>query len=257
VRYDPRSALRTLDLADTHMSLRRYAEAERLFDRTIQLAPDWAEPYAYKAMLYLVWRGDRDRARAVIGQALTRVSGGRLAQALLIPDAISAALLTSDSVFAPAVDAIRPASFDGDTARYHLLRAEAAFYRGDRAAERAHGDSALTLLEPRVRDRPDDAKLLSRAGLAYARAGRKADAIRAGRRAAELLPPSRDANSGPFVLSRLAEIYSLMDEPDESIDTLLPLLGLPGWISPAGLRSDPTWARLRSHPRFGRLTGPA
>ena len=108
LRYDPRSALRTLDLADIYMSVRKYPEAERLFDRAIQLAPDWAEPYAYKAMLHLVWRGDLTQARAVVGQALTRVNPGRLAQALLIPDAISAALLTSDSLFAASVDAVAP-----------------------------------------------------------------------------------------------------------------------------------------------------
>jgi tetratricopeptide (TPR) repeat protein len=257
VRYDPRSALRTLDLADIYMWTRDYAEAERRFDRASQLAPDWAEPYAYKAMLHLVWRGDRARARAVIGQALTRVSPGRIAQALLIPDAISASLLTSDSVFAAAVDAIRPSSFDGDTARYHLLLAEAWAYRGDRAAERAHGDSARVLLEREVRDRPDDAKLLARAGLAYARSGRKAEAIRAGRRAAALLPMSLDAYSGPFVMTRLAEIYTLVNEPEHALDTLEPLLTIPSWISPAELRSDPTWVPLRTHPRFADLAGSA
>jgi hypothetical protein len=86
-------------------------ESERLFDRAIQLAPDWAEPYAYKAMLHLVWRGDLTLARAVIGRALTRVNAGRLAQALLIPDAISAALPTSDSLRAASLEAVTPASF--------------------------------------------------------------------------------------------------------------------------------------------------
>ena len=257
VRYDPRSALRTLDLADTYMAMRRYAEAEGGYDRAIQLAPDWAEPYAYKAMLYLIWQGDRDRARAVVGQALTRVSPGRVAQALLIPDAISASLLTADSVFAAAVDAIRPSSFDGDTARYHLLRVEVSAYRGDSAAARAHADSARALLESQVRERPDDAKLLARTGVALARAGRKAEAIRAGRRAAALLPPSRDANSGPFVLTRLAEIYTLVNEPEEALGTLEPLLAIPSWISPGELRSDPVWAPLRIHPEFARLAGPA
>ena len=237
------------------MWTRNYAEAERRFDRAIQLAPDWAEPYAYKAMLYLVWRGDRVRARAVMGQAMTRVSPGRMAQALLIPDAISASLLTSDSLFAAAVDAIRPSSFDGDTARYHLLLAEAGAYRGDRAAERAHGDSARVMLERQVRDRPDDAKLLARAGLANARAGRKAEAIRAGRRAAALIPPSLDAYSGPFVMTRLAEIYTLVNEPERALDILEVLLTIPSWISPAELRSDPIWAPLRAHPRFAGLAG--
>jgi serine/threonine-protein kinase len=256
-RYDPRSALRALDLADTHMSLRDYAEAERSFDRAIQLAPDFAEPWAYKAMLQLVWHGDRDRARSVVAEALTRVSPGRLAQALTIPDGISAALLTADTAFAAALEAVRPASFDGDSARYHLLHAEAAGFRGDPAAERAHADSALVLLERLTRARPDDAKLLARAGMAYARAGRKAEAIRLGRRAAELLPPDRDANSGPFVQARLAQIYVRVGEPGLALDTLEPLLALPGWITPAGLRSDPTWAPLRAHPRFAQLAGSA
>jgi TolB-like protein/Flp pilus assembly protein TadD/tRNA A-37 threonylcarbamoyl transferase component Bud32 len=257
VRYDPRSALRTLDLADTYMSVRNYPEAERAFDRAIQLAPDWAEPWAYKAMLQLVWRGDRERAREIMAQAMTRVSVGRLAQALTIPDAISGALLTSDTAFAKALEGIRPASFDGDSARYHLLHAEAAGFRGDGRAERAHADSALPLLERQLRERPDDAKLLARIGVAYARAGRGADALRSGQRAAELLPPSRDANSGPFVRARLAQIYVLLGENARALDALESLLGLPGWVTPALLRSDPTWAVLRAEPRFARLVGSA
>jgi serine/threonine protein kinase/Flp pilus assembly protein TadD len=253
VRYDPRSQLLTLDLADTYMSARNYPEAERLFDRAIELAPELAEPYAYKAMLYLTWKGDLIRARAVIGQALNRVSAGRLAEALMIPDAISASLLTSDSVFAASVDAVRPSAFDGDTAKYHLLLAEAADFRGDTAGVRAHGDSARVWFERTVRSQPADAELLARLGLAYARAGRKADAIRTGLRAAEMLPPSLDANSGPMVATRLALIYAVVDEPERAITTLAPLLSMPSWISPAELRSDPIWAPLRQHPRFAEL----
>jgi serine/threonine-protein kinase len=257
VRYDPRSALRVLDLADTYMSLRHYAEAERAFDRAIQLSPDWAEPWAYKAMLQLIWRGDQRRAHEVMAQALDRVSAGRLAQALTIPDAVSGALLTADTAFARTLEAIRPASFDGDSARYHLLHAEAAGFRGARGAERAHADSALSVLQRQLRERPDDPKLLARAGLAYARAGRFADAVRSGRRAAELLPPSRDANSGPYVLARLAQVYMLAGEHERALDTLEPLLELPGWLTPALLRSDPTWTPLRTEPRFARLAGSA
>jgi len=148
-------------------------------------------------------------------------------------------------------------SWPGSSPARHLLLAEAWAYRGDRAAERAHGDSARVLLERQVRDRPDDAKLLAHAGLAYARSGRKAEAIRAGRRAVALLPTSLDAYSGPFVMTRLAEIYTLVNEPDQALDTLEPLLRIPSWISPAELRSDPIWAPLRAHPRFADLAGSA
>jgi tetratricopeptide (TPR) repeat protein len=59
LRYDPRSQVRTLDLADSYFSTRQYEKAERLLDRAIQLAPDCADPYASKAMLQLVRDGDR------------------------------------------------------------------------------------------------------------------------------------------------------------------------------------------------------
>ncbi|HEX6104761.1 MAG TPA: protein kinase [Gemmatimonadales bacterium] len=256
LRYDPRSPLRSLDLADTYMSNRRYPEAERLFDRAIQLSPDWAEPYAYKAMLYLVWRGELPKSRAVLEQALTRVSAGRLAQALMIPDAVSASLLTADSAFAPAVAAASVSAFDGDTARHQLILAETAHYRGGRAAARAHGDTAARILARRLETDPDDAKLLVRLGLAHALADRKPEALAAGRRAVELLPPSVDANSGPFVVAHLARIYVLTGEPALAIATLKPLLALPGWITAPELRHDPVWQPLRSHPGFVELTGP-
>jgi hypothetical protein len=89
--------------------------------------------------------------------------------------------------------------------------------------------------------------------MAHARGGRKRDAIAAGRRAAELLPPEKDANSGPFVLTHLAEIYTIVGEPDLALQTLRPLLAMPSWISVPELESDPTWAPLRQHPRFGKL----
>jgi eukaryotic-like serine/threonine-protein kinase len=252
-RIDPRSALRARDLGETYLAARRYPDAERSLDRAIQLAPDWADPYALKAMLYLIWRGDRAASRAAVSLALTRVSPGRLALALLAPDAISAAPLTADTVFATAVAAIGPGSFEGDTARYHLLAAEAAGHRRDRAGARAHADSARTLLAVAVAAAPDDPTLLARYGVALAVAGRRDEAIRAGRRAVEFVPAERDAQSAPSVRVHLARIYVLLDQAVPALELLAPLTQVPSWISPAELRSDPTWASLRTQPSFSQL----
>ncbi|MBA3894686.1 MAG: hypothetical protein H0X69_13540 [Gemmatimonadales bacterium] len=59
------------------------------------------------------------------------------------------------------------------------------------------------------------------------------------------------------MLTRLAEIYTLVNEPEEALGTLEPLLAIPSWISPGELRSDPVGAPLRIHPGFARLAGPA
>jgi hypothetical protein len=84
-------------------------------------------------------------------------------------------------------------------------------------------------------------------------AGRRDEAIRAGRRAVELLPPERDAQSAPSVRVHLARIYVLLDQPAPALELLAPLTQVPSWISPAELRSDPTWAPLRAHPLFPQM----
>jgi eukaryotic-like serine/threonine-protein kinase len=254
IEFDPVSQQRAFDLGDTYLTLRKFPQAERQLDRTIQLAPDWAKPYGYKAMLYLVWKGDRQRARAVIGQAMSRVSTGRLARALMTADAISASVISADSIFYPASDAVRADAFEADTGAYYLFKAEAAHYRDQPAVERAYGDSARRWLEPQLQLQPDDAKRLVHYALACARAGRAADAVRAGRRALELLPPAEDAASGPFIQTYLAQIYTLTGNLDQAVATLRPLLTLPSWITPAELTSDPLWSPLRAHPGFATLT---
>jgi hypothetical protein len=179
-------------------------------------------------MLYLVWRGDRAASRATVSLAFARVSPGRLALALLAPGGISASPLTADSLFAAPVAAIGPASFEGDTARFHLLRRQTE-----------------TL--------PDDPVLLARYGLALARAGRGDEAVRAGRRAADLLPMDRDASGGAAVRVHLARIHALAGAPGLALELLAPLAAVPSWISAAELGSDPAWASLRGHPRFAEL----
>jgi Flp pilus assembly protein TadD len=195
IEVDPVSQQRAFDRGDTYLTLRKFPEAERQLDRTIQLAPDWAKPYGYKAMLYLMWKGAGARARAVIGHALSRVSTGRLARALMTADAISASVISSDSLFFPAADAVRADGFEADTGAYYLVKAEVAHYRSEPALERAYADSARRWLQPQLLTQPDDAKRLVHFGLASARAGRKAEALRAGRRAVALLPLTLDAAS--------------------------------------------------------------
>ncbi len=253
LRYNPRSNLRAFDLGSALSMMHRYPEAERQLDRAIALAPEWANPYAEKAQLYLAWRGDLGRARASLRQALDRMSLAQLGPAIRANDQTVSSVLTSDSAFAPALDALTLEGFAGDTLRYYFLKGESASFRRRAAMERAYADSARALLERRLRSAPDDAYDVSWLGLAYAALGRKAEAIRAGRRSVELLPVSRDALAGPYVAAALARIYTMTGEPERAAETLAPLLEIPSPITPAALRADPVWAPIREHPRFRKL----
>jgi TolB-like protein/tetratricopeptide (TPR) repeat protein len=253
LRYDPRSGVRSFDVGDNYLSLRMFGEADHYLDRATALSSDWANPYLYRAWLQVIWRGDLARARAIVGQGLNRIEAGRFALSLQTGDRVSASIVTADSTFWPMLDALSRGNWSGDPARYHLLKAETAAFRDDRAAERAHGDSAVTIIEGRTRAQPDDAKVLSALALAYSHAGRQRDAVRAGERSAELLPVAQDAVSGPFILSYLARVYMAAGRHDDAVRLLGELIGIPSWISRPALRADPLWDPLRRHPGFARL----
>ena len=118
---------------------------------------------------------------------------------------------------------------------------------------RAAFDSAIVILEARIRDRPDDAGPHSSLGRAYAGLGRKEEAIREGLRAVELLPISRDALNGPNYVLELAWIYAMVGEQEAAIEQLDRYLSVPAGWSIEGLLHDPLIDLLRDHPRFQAL----
>ena len=124
---------------------------------------------------------------------------------------------------------------------------------GNSQLERAYYDSTRSMLETRIQQRPDDERLRSALGIAYAGLGRKADAIREGELAVELLPMSKEAFRGAYRAEDLARIYTTVGEYDAAIDQLAILLAVPSPTAVPMLRIDPTWNPLRDHPRFQRL----
>ena len=118
---------------------------------------------------------------------------------------------------------------------------------------RADYDTARALLETKLQEQPQDERLHSSLGIAYAGLGRMAEAIRAGKKGVELLPMSKEAWRGAYRVEDLARIYVMVGEYDAAIDQLEFLLSRPGDLSIALLRLDPHWKPLWDHPRFQAL----
>ena len=119
---------------------------------------------------------------------------------------------------------------------------------GQRTRALASYDSARLVLEERVRQRPNDAWLRSRLGIALAGLGRRDEAIQEGKRALELIPNERD-----YHLRSLARIYEMAGEPEAAIDLLEHILTIPAYLTVPYLKLNPVWDPLRDHPRFQAL----
>jgi len=124
---------------------------------------------------------------------------------------------------------------------------------GNRQLEQMHYESAQNILESKIREDPNDARLHSSLGIAYAGLGRKDDAIREGKHAVELSPIQKDAWIGSWRLEDLARIYAMVGEHDLATEQLEYLLSIPSELSVHLLRLDPVWDPLRGQFRFRKL----
>ncbi len=134
-----------------------------------------------------------------------------------------------------------------------LRAADAHRLMGEPELAHASYDSARAILEKELDAHPDDHRIHSALGFAYAGLGRKEEAIREGKRGVELLPVSKDALGGLYHVWDLAEIYTMVGEYKAALDEIEYLLSIPTEMSVPWLRLDPIWDPLRDHPRFEAL----
>ncbi len=149
------------------------------------------------------------------------------------------------------------ANFDGYTLPRAWYEGLIARGRGEMdAAERAFA-VAQQRVEADLAQWRDDPKATALMGLVQAARGRKEEAIRAGRRAVELLPISKDAYDGPLIATKLAVIYAQVGEVDLALELLADLVKMPNGPTAGTLRVEPEWEPLRGDPRFGTLLNAA
>jgi len=130
---------------------------------------------------------------------------------------------------------------------------------GEHEAAKSMAEEALPLLEGRFRERPDDTFAMTELSWVYLALGRKADALRLSRQAADTISLEKDALAGANFQIGLAQIEARAGAPEEAIKRLRRLLSIPagGAASIAGLKIDPVWDPIRNHPDFQQLiSGP-
>ncbi|MEE9609835.1 MAG: tetratricopeptide repeat protein, partial [Desulfatiglandales bacterium] len=246
----PRDASAAFEVAVTYMALLRYPEAERYYDRSIFLEPDQVSGYEWKAWNYWLGDGSTEKARTVLEEMPRKMD----------PDSVYFWFLQElyERNYKSALDRLSSATIESIESQFAFIpKAQLAglvyLLMNEQDQARASFDSARTILEREVKERPDDARAPSSLGIVYAALGRNEEAIQEGKMAVELYPVSRDALIGVARVIDLASIYTMVGDYEAALDQIEYLLSIPSYFSVPLLRLDPIWDPLRHHPRYQRL----
>lgn len=251
MELDPRSSEIIYNAAQTYALMRNYPEAEKLISRAISISPDLLDRYHYKTFLCLLSTGDTKKARSVVQDA-SSIDGFSADKYMVW---MRTFIEMCDGKYDGALTIISSAPNEPPENQFEFIPrtqflAQLHELMKQPAKAHAYYDSTRVFLERKVQEHPDDSRLHSALGIAYAGLGRKEDAIREGKRGVELLPISKEAWRGTYRVRDLAHIYTMTGEYDSAMDQIEHLLSIPSEISVPLLRIDPRWAPLRGTPRF-------
>ena len=255
---DPRSAVLASQIGETLGLLRRFEEARPYLNQAIALSPQFGPPYYEKARHYMD-SGDTEGARQVVAEGAERSVFPSYSWTWLWLETLDGryeAALSRLQERPPDVPRVGdPGSLEN---QFRVTTANGWYAQlygllGDPARARTHWDSVRVDLEGRVAAEPEDPRLHSALGIAYAGLGWKEEAVREGRLGVALMPMDREAYRGSYRAEDLARIYATVGELDAAIDELEFLLSRPGITNVGRLPLEPWWKPLHDHPRFEGL----
>jgi tetratricopeptide (TPR) repeat protein len=250
LKLDPLRLLIVGETGSTALYMRRYDEAAGYYERSIALAPDRVQARALLSALELQGRGDVVKARRLLEEMKHRgpveaflewcdllFVDRDLSKMLAFIDHCGQNIFEDQALHAPK------SWFIGEAHR--LL--------GNPEDAKPHYLKAVTYLEPRLAQNPQDDRLANALAFAHVGLGRDADAARLIAGVVERTPISRDAINGAIYLMFQAAVHAGMGDSTTALPILNTILNYPCQISSAYLRVHPYWDKLRGLPEFERL----
>jgi tetratricopeptide (TPR) repeat protein len=254
VDLDPRNVFTLLAIADSYRDLRRYAEAASAYDRVLGITPDATKTKATRALVELEWKANTQPLRQLIDSvqttnpaALAEIADTWLLYALAERDAAAA----RDALIASG----EKTPLNNDVFRFNRSFVEGIIARmtKDDVKARSAFTYARSEQEKLVQAQPNFGPPLVVLGLIDAALGRKEDALRAARRAIELLPVQRDSIKGALIIEYSAIIAAWVGEKDLACERLAVAVGYPSPLSYGDLKLLPFWDPLRDERCFEQI----
>ena len=259
-KLDPQNPNIIRNLLFTYTAMQRWPEAARAAEGFRAMAPASLVAKAQSGYVEFWWKGDTRQLKSVLAEIPANVD----------PDGVvttcrwDVAMIERD--FAAAKRALDATSLSEFSYTNGAASPKSYFYgcielaQGNANAAGKFFETALSSFEAAVKESPNSAERHANLGLVCALIGRKEDAIREGRRAAELKPESIDAVDGVLINCYLALIYARCGEKDLAFPLLEHLLKTSG-ASDSGnysvtvndLKFRWEWDPIRNDPRFQKL----
>jgi TolB-like protein/class 3 adenylate cyclase/Tfp pilus assembly protein PilF len=253
IELDPRNFFTLQQIAISYGYLRRYAEEKEVLDRALAIEPNDIDTKTARASVDFHWKADTqplhqtiDSIRATNPDAVPHIADDWLTCALAERDAGAARNALVALGETPLTDYavhLNRSVIEGVLARMTK----------DEGKARSAFSAARAEQEKTVQAEPDYGPPLCVLGLIDAGLGRKAQALREGRRAVELLPVEKDAINGPLMIEYLAVIAALVGDNDLACEQLATVVRPPSTVSYGKLKLLPFWDPLRGDPRFEKI----
>ena len=253
VDLDPRNFFTLQQIAASYDLLQRYADEATMLERALAIKPDDLDTKVARALMEVDWKAETrplhrliDEIRAKNPADVENVADSWLICALAERDAVAAKTALNASGENPLSD---------DVIQFNRPFVEGVIARmtNDTDKARLAFIAARAAQEKTVQAQPNYGPPLCVLGLIDAALGRKEDALREGRRAAELLPVEKDAINGPRMIAQLAMIAAWAGEKDLACEHLAMAIHPPAPVTYGQLKLMPFWDPLRGEPCFEKI----
>jgi TolB-like protein/Tfp pilus assembly protein PilF len=251
VALNPRDLEEVRQIAISYDFFHRYAEEASLLDRALAIEPNHVETKDVRALVEVEWKADTQPLHKAIEEIRARNPDSTRA---IASDWLLCALAERNA--AAAKEALKAG---GETPFNDLptnrLFVEGLIARMTKNDQEAHAvfTAARVEQEKIVQAQPNSGPALCVLGLIDAGLGRKAEALREGRRAIELASVKKDAITSPLMIQYLALIAAWTGDKDLACEQLLVAVRPPSVLSYGELKLLPWWDPLRGDSRFEKI----